>query len=431
MVAGTLAPAVHPTTPTVPRPRRLDWLDGLRGLAALVVVFEHTLNVLFPEIRHSASPWFDFGRYGVFVFFLVSGYIVPLSLERRGNVREFWVGRLFRLYPLAAVAALLGVLLAVTAVAWPLPSGVTERPWVTALAHLTMLQDLLGTPNVVNVFWTLSYEMVFYLLITALFVAGVRRASAGIAAGFAAGAVLVGALLPTALLAGWSQAGTVLGAAVLMAGGLLAVMSRGRAARRAGCVTLALLALVLLAFNNRVGGTESLAIIATMFAGSALQEIQQGRLPRVRATLLAALVPLLTVAGGVRAAVDGQGEWGWPVAVAAAWLTFLLGLAARHRRIPRPLPWLGVISYSIYLLHQPIVQIVWRLTGDPEQTAITERIAWAVVLVGCVLGASALTYRYVELPMQRLGRRVARRPSGEAARGPLHSPVWTSGTRRG
>src|ERR671924_2089375 len=86
-----------------PSGRRLAWLDGLRGLAAMVVVFEHSLNVLLPEVRRTASPWFDFGRYGVFVFFLVSGYIVPASLERRGDVRAFWIGRFLRLYPLWAL----------------------------------------------------------------------------------------------------------------------------------------------------------------------------------------------------------------------------------------------------------------------------------------------------------------------------------------
>jgi peptidoglycan/LPS O-acetylase OafA/YrhL len=38
-------------------------------------------------------------QYGVFVFFLVSGYIVPASLERKGSVHGFWVSRVFRLYP--------------------------------------------------------------------------------------------------------------------------------------------------------------------------------------------------------------------------------------------------------------------------------------------------------------------------------------------
>src|SRR5690348_12111180 len=81
-------------SPAQPRPQsqspRQGWLDALRGLAALVVVFEHCVDALFPEVRAGASQWFNFGQYGVLVFFLVSGYVVPVSLERRGSVGGFW-----------------------------------------------------------------------------------------------------------------------------------------------------------------------------------------------------------------------------------------------------------------------------------------------------------------------------------------------------
>ena len=54
------------------RPRsRLGWLDGLRGLAALVVVYEHALDPLYPELRVVTGPWFDAGMYGVMVLSLI------------------------------------------------------------------------------------------------------------------------------------------------------------------------------------------------------------------------------------------------------------------------------------------------------------------------------------------------------------------------
>jgi len=64
------------------------------------VVFDHLTYSVLQPVRHSVYHWFDPGQYGVFVFFLVSGYIVPASLERQGSVRGFWVSRVFRLYPL-------------------------------------------------------------------------------------------------------------------------------------------------------------------------------------------------------------------------------------------------------------------------------------------------------------------------------------------
>ncbi|MCP9947131.1 acyltransferase family protein [Actinomadura madurae] len=256
----------------------MSWLDALRGLAAMVVVFEHSLDVLLPEVRRGASPWFDFGRYGVFVFFLVSGYVVPFSLERRGSVRHFWAGRVFRLYPAWFVSAALALALGSAGLSYGLPAALGERPWASTLAHLTMLQDLLGVPNIVNVYWTLSYEMVFYLLVTAMFVAGVHRSSARVALGFGVGAAILGVALPSGLLASRWPGGTILAAALCLAGGLAAMVSRRRTVRRAGVAVVAALALGLLVLDSRIGAIESLCVIATMFAGTAIRGIQDGRL---------------------------------------------------------------------------------------------------------------------------------------------------------
>ena len=51
------------------------------------MVFDHLTYSVFQPVRDAVYHWFDPGQYGVFVFFLVSGYIVPASLERRGSVR--------------------------------------------------------------------------------------------------------------------------------------------------------------------------------------------------------------------------------------------------------------------------------------------------------------------------------------------------------
>src|SRR6266567_3003914 len=139
---------------------RLAWLDVLRGVAALAVVFDHASYYVLQHVRGIIYQWFDPGNYGVFVFFIISGYIVPASLERKGSVRTFWVSRLFRLYPLYVLAG----------------------------------------NNLPNVVWSLSYEMVFYLLLTALFIARVHKRSSWYALGFAAAAVAIGGLLPQAFL---------------------------------------------------------------------------------------------------------------------------------------------------------------------------------------------------------------------------------------
>jgi len=113
------------------------------------VVFDHFGSFVPPRIQATVNQWFDPGSYGVFVFFLISGYIVPASLERKGSVPTFWVSRMFRLYPLyllgiAVAVAVLG--LAVASGLWHNGGGMSaqaelhwERRWVSSflLAGLT------------------------------------------------------------------------------------------------------------------------------------------------------------------------------------------------------------------------------------------------------------------------------------------------------
>ncbi|WP_223736533.1 acyltransferase family protein, partial [Streptomyces purpurogeneiscleroticus] len=84
--------------------RRLAWLDALRGIGALMVALHHAGPRYLPELSATVLRYVNPGTYGVIVFFLVSGYIIPASLERRGSLRRFWVGRICRLCPLLCVA---------------------------------------------------------------------------------------------------------------------------------------------------------------------------------------------------------------------------------------------------------------------------------------------------------------------------------------
>ena len=93
-----------PAPAAEPPQSRLAWLDVLRGVAALAVVFNHSGYFLPAGVKAAVYQWINPGDYGVFVFFIISGYIVPASLERKGSVRTFWVSRLFRLYPLYLLA---------------------------------------------------------------------------------------------------------------------------------------------------------------------------------------------------------------------------------------------------------------------------------------------------------------------------------------
>ncbi|GAA4556690.1 acyltransferase [Planotetraspora kaengkrachanensis] len=411
LVATRSAPS-----PSSSKSTRQSWLDTLRGFAALIVVFEHSLDALLPEIRRWVSPWFDFGQYGVLVFFLVSGYVVPVSLERRGSVRGFWITRFFRLYPLWGLAAVVGTVFGTAGVYSALPAQAARQPVTFTLAHMTMLQDLLQVPSVVNVFWTLSYEMAFYLLVTAMFVFGVHRASTRASLTFAVCALIAGALVPAGWLSHNMGQGVVEVAAVALVGGIAAALSTHHDVRRHGAALIAVLALILLTLNSRVGAWQSLIILATMFGGTAIHRMERSPAGWVRSRWMIGLVPVLSVTAavvlgpgwGMSEAEQHAFKWSWSTAVVAAWLTFAAGLALRRRRLPPLLVWLGLVSYSIYLLHPLILQVVRRLTVDPSGIPLPVRLAWEAALFTTAIGCAALSYHFIEKPAQHLGRRLAR-----------------------
>ncbi|WP_433424673.1 acyltransferase family protein [Microtetraspora malaysiensis] len=382
----------------------MAWLDALRGIAALVVVFEHALQPLLPEARFPIKAVFEPGWYGVMVFFLVSGYIVPASLERRGDVRAFWISRFFRLYPLFGVSVA-GMALLV-ALGWDDPHiWWSTRPFSLALGHLTMLQNLQSMPNLVSVLWTLSYEMAFYLLLTAMFTLGMNRRSTTSALGFAAAAVLGAGTLPVALLSA-GRSGRMLTVAlvvtVLLAVGLAAVLKGAGAVRHAGAIVIGVTVLGLLAVNQSYPGPwQGLLILATMFAGTALYRAEQGEISWRQAGWVA-LVPV----AGIWLA---RGGFGFQTATVAAWVTFAAGMALRHWRMPRALAWLGLVSYSIYVLHPLLLESVAWFWPEPLAVPLGTRLVALACVVGALLGLSALTWRFVEAPAQRLGKRLISR----------------------
>ncbi|MEV5413837.1 acyltransferase [Thermopolyspora sp. NPDC052614] len=380
-----------PSTPT-----RLAWLDALRGVGATAVVAEHALPWLVPSLR---PTWFNPGMYGVLVFFLVSGYIIPASLEQRGDVRTFWVSRVFRLYPLY----LLVVAVVLVAAIWVPIRAEVARDVGSVASHLTMLVDVVNGAGVVDTIWTLSYEMVFYLLVTALFTAGLHRRSGPVAVAFGLVAVGTGLVVTAPLLSGAPVA--VISAVVFAAGLTCLLTGRWRAP---AAYALGLMALTLL-LGSRVVWLGA-AILAVMFAGTAIYRWERGAGPLWPVAAVAALVAVAPVWAP-------QAGWWWvrpdvwlpTIALAAA--TFAGAMALRRRRVPRPLVWLGLISYSLYLLHHPMLRWLVAIVGDVRALPPAAQLALAAGYLAVVLAVSRLTYGFVELPMQRLGRRLNRLPA--------------------
>jgi peptidoglycan/LPS O-acetylase OafA/YrhL len=395
--------------------RRLAWLDALRGFAALCVVFDHGSTLLLQPARDFLYHVLNLGQYGVFVFFLVSGYIIPASLERKGSVRSFWVSRAFRLYPMYLVAIALSALAYYTGLGTI--DGAEHHPLTSVTSWALMLPNLLTGVNVPNVTWTLSYEMVFYLLLAALFSWNAHRRSGTYALTCAGGALALGGILPMGALAAW--AGTAghgqlalncVADVLILAGIVLAATERGRLTR-IGATGAAACALVLLLVNqNYPYPWSGCTILALMFTGTLIYRAEQGQVRARTAAAITAAVLVATVTAGLWHGWGDGGQWRaqWVSSLVLAAATFGIGLAVRKFHVPNGLAWLGLVSYSVYLLH-PLAFDAYRDIPVLHRThAMDIQLLLAAAIVAVILAASAASYYGVEKPMQKLGRRVAR-----------------------
>ena len=375
---------------------RLGWLDALRGYAALVVVLFHLSPSVLGSERHLAIyRTLDFGKYGVLLFFLVSGYVIPMSLEKHGSLRRFWIGRLFRIYPAYLFATVFLIICTAT-----VPAVLRGETVSSVLGHATMLSDPLGLRGAVRVFWTLSYEMVFYLVVAGLFAWRLHRHSGWWASGLATVAVLAGPRLPDGLFsAGFTSRRVTAAVLLVLVVVCVAGFLTGRT-RIAGLIGIGFVLLIALNAHPTANSTvassqQGLLLLAVMFAGTVIYRAQHGQLDR-----RAAAATLAGTAAAVAWAAVA------PLTAAAVVVTFAIAFALRARAVPRVLVWLGSISYSLYLLHVIVLMTGARIVPNLDDRPIEIRLLAGTVFLAAALGVAWLSYHAVELPAQSLGRRI-------------------------
>ena len=151
--------------------RRIQFLDVLRGIAALMVVLQHAVESASPGFAHWTNEYLNFGEIGVVVFFIVSGFIIPVSLEKYNSLPRFWMGRIFRLWPPYIVS--LAAAIAIYPFVHELPAFYQAHPVDFILGNLTMFEEYLRIPFAIGAYWaSFSLELVFYLLCSVLFLFG-------------------------------------------------------------------------------------------------------------------------------------------------------------------------------------------------------------------------------------------------------------------
>lgn len=146
---------------------RLLWLDVLRGLAILMVVLFH-FTVRYAE-KHPlytypepAAIRIHFGWIGVHLFFMISGFIIYMTIQKKQGPVHFLTARLSRLVPpyWAAIALVLGL-----ASLYRSTMGDDQSASVAViLANLAMVPDLLHYESLDGAYWSLYVELKFYVI---------------------------------------------------------------------------------------------------------------------------------------------------------------------------------------------------------------------------------------------------------------------------
>lgn len=178
---------VLPVAGPLATPRRRPVADGfngaahgLRGLASFMVLCAHIMGGTARHVYAGDAayveavrvPWY-LGTFGVELFFLISGYVIlPSALKYRP--RDFALRRLLRIYPLFFVLSVLFVAMNLRLELYPRLNTVE-----TILSGFLFLNLFTGTEQLTPNAWSLTYEVMFYVLTCAIVHYAVRERARG------------------------------------------------------------------------------------------------------------------------------------------------------------------------------------------------------------------------------------------------------------
>jgi peptidoglycan/LPS O-acetylase OafA/YrhL len=364
--------------------RYMPGLDGLRAVAVLAVI-----------AFHEQFGWAPGGLLGVGVFFTLSGYLITDLLlgqfRAHGKMRlgDFWLRRARRLLP--ALFVMLAVVTAWITLADRARLG-NLRGAVAAAAGYYSNWYLIGThssyfsrfaaPQPLDHLWSLAVEEQFYLIWPWVLIAGVlliRRKPQ----------FLPWLALPTLGLAAASTAAML---ALYQPGFDPTRIYEGTDTRAAGLLIGAALAMVWpSARAAKASRTWRIGLDIPAFAGLIVILLMVWRVGQYSPFLFKGGLVVLAVA--TAAVLAGTAVPGSAIGLILGW---------------RPLRWLGVRSYGIYLWHYPVIVLTSPANGTEDLLRAAGQTAASVVL-------AALSWRFVEEPVRHgaLGRIWARLRTGK------------------
>ncbi len=157
--------------PVQPRPsRRIVELDALRAIAAINLMLFHFTHVYSVKYGYSSPLGLEFpwGKYGVQLFFMLSGVVNALTILKKRSPVDFLAARCLRILPSYYIVIGLNILFLGLA---PLAALHT---WSSGqmLANMTVMPNLFGYECLEPVMWTLQVEILFYGVLLFLFSRG-------------------------------------------------------------------------------------------------------------------------------------------------------------------------------------------------------------------------------------------------------------------
>lgn len=373
------------------------YLEGLRGLSAMYVVMHHAALQVFGDITWAGRALQSlcvFGHYSVAVFIVLSGYCLMLPVLQtadgrlRGGFRNYLLRRARRILPAyyAAIALVLAILAIVPA--WRLPGGtrwddsLPATSWDVVVSHLLLVHNLNGNwfGKLDGPLWSVGTEWQIYFLFPLLLAIWRRFGMAlAVAFGFTLGYGIALGFLSAGIPDGFVACPYYLG---LFALGMAAAHRAGRGpqlspaelrfrwpAQAAACVALAALFLV---------------------ADAKLGLLSARGIPQ--RTILDAVVGFAT----------------------AGFLLHCARVAAHRKRalslrvLEHPaVLWLGAMSYSLYLIHDPLLSFQNRALFD---LGVSPKVRfWSLFVPGIpmVLAIAYLFYLAIERRFMARSVRVA------------------------
>lgn len=369
--SGTGAGEDSPVTPSV----RLEFLDGLRGASALFVLFHHAMMMAYPVALGvyadgwigAVFGWAVYGHFGVTVFIVLAGYSLALGIAKRGGdlpggTWGFMKRRAQRIIPVYWVALAMTMLLVTvyigrkTGTHWDLSTPTDYKGWVL---DVLLLQDIGRAQNVAYTFWSISVEFHIYLLLPIILLVR-RRSSWPVAIGTGAGVGLVGVALAVAVPRYFER--------FFPSYYVLFALAVG------ACVAVHHRPAWLTTFPWKTVGASLAVIVAGVCVVKPFEWVSDNFYWVDILFGLAVICLVVSMSQGSAPRVTQAFAW-------------------------KPLAVAGTFSYSLYLVHAPLLQVLWQAGIDPLSLSRGGQLAllWLVACPLIVLFSYGF-YRVAEKP---------------------------------